>query len=294
MFALLGRALTFAAKAPRLWVLGVVMMLSSVGIVVPVVGTDEPPLFETAAALMSATGVAPGVAVAAVAAICVLVAVAFLAGEWATAVVVAASDAASRDGAPAPTASIAAVRRVWRRVVAVDALLILPVLGPVAALFAVPAVAADSRIADVALPALRFATSGLYAGLAVVLALFVWAWRDMAVRHAVLGGEGPLEAVRSAAADLTAHPVRIALMALVMWLLSSLASIVVVPVLAAIDALGGTGSLVVTPELAWRYAVPLAAVPLAPYALFDAAVWTYVYRALRLREQAAWEEHRRG
>jgi len=294
VFALLGRAFNFAVKAPRSWAFGILMMVSSVGVVVPVVGSDEAPLFDSAADLLSATDAAPGVAIAVVAAICVLVVVAFLAGEWATAVVVAASDAASRDGAPAPRASIAAVRRVWRRVVAVDALLVLPVLGPIATLFAVPAVAAESRIAGVALPALRFATSGLYAGWAIVLALFVWAWRDMAVRHAVLGGESPLEAVRSAAADLTTYPIRIALMALVMWLLSSLASIVVVPVLAAIDALGGTGSLVVTPDLAWRYAVPLAAVPLAPYALFDAAVWTYVYRALRLREQAAWEEQRRG
>ncbi len=294
MFALLGRAFSFAVKAPRLWALGILMLVSSVGIVVPVVGSDEEPLFSSAADLVSATGAAPGAVIAVVAAVGVLVAVAFLLGEWATAVIIAASDAASRDGAPRAKASIAAVRRVWRRVVAVDALLVLPLLAPVATVLAVPAVAADSRIADVAVPVLRFATSGLYAGWAVVLALFVWAWRDMAVRHAVLGGEAPLEAVRSAAADLTAYPVRIALIALVMWLLSTLASIVVVPVLAAIDALGGSGSLVLTSELAWRYAVPLAAVPLAPYALFDAAVWTYVYRALRLREQVAWEEQRRG
>ncbi|MBN2405096.1 MAG: hypothetical protein JXE06_05900 [Coriobacteriia bacterium] len=273
-------AFRFTRHSKKLWPVGMIAMLGSAQLVVARL-EDGDPLFSSNAALRawlaSEPGLAAGLAVVALVGIFGF----WLLSEVATGALVLAADAALHRRELSAAQAWRGGMRVWRHIVAVDLLTLLPALLPVISLVALAAAALDmSAAADVTQRVLDFLTSGIYSGFAVVFAIAVWAWRDLAVRHAVIGGERPMEAIHAAVSDMTATFIRTIAVGASLFVASWLFTLVLVPVLYALDAVGLTGVWSLTPSLAWQWILLPGAVLLGPYAVFDASAWTYWYRLL--------------
>jgi len=276
----LSSAFRFMRQSARFWPTGILVMLGSAQIAVVHVETNGE-LFASNGALREWLSASPGVAAAIVAGVTVAIVGSWLLSELATGALVLASDAPLqgrhltagdvwRDG-----------RRVWRRVVAVDVLTVVPALAPLVTLVALAAAAVDAGgAADLAAALLDFLTAGIYSGFAVILAIVIWAWRDLALRHAVLGGERPMEAVHAAVSDLAGAFLRTLSVGAALFVTSYLATLVLIPLIMSLDLFDVTGATLITPGLAWQWILVPGAVFLGPYALFDTAAWTYYYRLL--------------
>ncbi len=276
----LSSAFRFTRRSARLWPIGVLAMLGSAPFAV-VRLEDESPMFSSNEALHAWLAERPLVAV-----MVALGALAFVGGLWllseyASGALVVAADAPLQRGELSVRETFRAGARVWRRVVAVDLLVVVPALIPLVTLVTLGAAALGSGPAsDVSERVLDFLTTGIYSGFAVVLAIIVWAWRDLAVRHAVLGGERPMEAVHAAVADLTHVFLRTVALGSALFVTSWLVTFALLPLLLALGAFDLSGVMLVTPALAWQWILLPGAVLLGPYALFDVSAWTYYYRLL--------------
>jgi len=276
----LAAAFRFARRSVRYWPIGVVAMLGTAQVTVIHV-EDAAPLFASNPALHDQLAGSPGTAIATAAGVVVLILGSWLLSEIALAAIIVGADAALQQRQPAAGDLWRAGSRMLGRVVAVDVLTVVPVLTPILVLAALATAAMDAgAAADLAERLLDFVTSGLYAGFAVILAIIVWAWRDLALRHTVLGGESPMEAIHAAVSDLGATFLKTSALGAALFIVSWVVSFVLLPLLYALDALGSSGMTVLTPGLAWQWYLFPAAVFLAPYALLDTAAWTYWYRLL--------------
>lgn len=276
----LAAAFRFTRRSVKYWPIGVIAMLGTAQVVVMHV-EDAAPLFGSNGALREWLASGPGVSVPLAAGVFVVVIGLWMLSEVALAAIILGAEATLHRREPAP-------REIWRtgarmlgRVIAVDVLTVVPALTPVLTLVALATAALDAGpAADLAERLLDFATSGIYSGFAVILAIVVWAWRDLALRHAVLGGETPMEAVHAAVSDLSSNFLRTSALGAALFIVSWVASFILLPLFYGLEAFGLTGATVMTPGLAWQWYVFPAAVLLGPYALLDTAAWTYWYRVL--------------
>ncbi|MDZ4654718.1 MAG: hypothetical protein U1F44_02400 [Coriobacteriia bacterium] len=278
LWVTLASAFRFTRRSARLWPIGILAMLGSAPLAVIHV-EGETPLFASNEALRVWLAERPATAIAVTLGVLVGVVGLWLLSELATAALVIAADAPLQHHELSAGEAWRGGRRVWRRVVAVDVLVVVPALVPFVTLAALGAAALDTgAVADVAERLLDFLTAGIYSGFAVLLAIVVWAWRDLAVRHAVLGGERPMEAVHAAVSDLTGTFARTLAVGAALFITSWLVTFVLLLLLFALDAFGLAGVVSLTPALAWQWIILPGAVLLGPYALFDVSAWTYWYR----------------
>ncbi|MDO9556663.1 MAG: hypothetical protein Q7J82_03675 [Coriobacteriia bacterium] len=264
----------------RLWPIGILAMLGSTQLAVTHAESGEP-LFASNMVLAAWLTERPAASWAIAFGVLAGVIGLWLISEIATAALVFAADASLKRCKLTAAESWRDGSRVWRDVVAVDVLVVVPVLVPIVTLVALGAAALDGgAVANTAERGLDFFTIGIYSGFAVVLAIVVWAWRDLAVRHAVLGGVRPMEAVHAAVSDLTGSLPRTLAVGASLFITAWVATFVLLPFVFALDAFGLTGVVLLTPALAWQWIVLPGVVLLGPYALFDVSAWTYWYRLL--------------